>query len=739
MKRTLALLLPLAVLAAAIAVRAIDPLPLAELRGRVFDGYQRALPRPVPDVPVVIVDIDDASLERVGQWPWSRDVLADLVRRLHAMGAAVIVFDMVFAEPDRTSPRRAVAAWQRHGNPDLARLDPAGLPDNDTLLAAAIADARVVAGFVGVDRPTAAMPQRRFGVAEAGDPAAPFLAARAGALVNLPEIAAAAAGEGSFNAMPDSDGVIRRLPLLISVGGVVYPGLAAEALRVVQGAGTYIVRASGASGASAFGERTGVQAIRIGALTVPTDPTGALVLYDSGTRPERFVPAWRALAGELEEDAIADRIVLIGTSAPGLLDQRASPTSSAVPGVELHAQALEQMLTGVYLHRPDYAAGIELLALLLLGLLIVASVHHRRIGAVAAAGVTLMLIGAGVAASWWMFRTEGLLYDPVYPAVTGAAVFTVAALMRYVESESEKRRIRSAFAQYMAPALVERVAEHPETLRLGGEMRDLTVLFCDVRGFTALSENFHPEEVTRLVNRFLTPMSDVIIRSGGTIDKFMGDCVMAFWNAPLDVPDHPERGAQAALDMLAALEALNRELENEAAEGGREPVRIRVGVGLNTGICCVGNMGSEQRFDYSCIGDEVNLASRLEALCKTYGVDILVGEGTRRRLPDWAVLEIDRVRVRGRNAPSRIFALLGDSALAAEPAFRALAADHDRMLEALATGDPEVAEAALERCRRSPAAERIGPLYDYYRLRLAEGREAGPADGHRRVTLPTAR
>jgi len=727
MSRWLQFAIPLLILAAAVAIRAVDPAPLQDMRLRVFDSFQRIEPRAYRESPVVVVDIDDESLARLGQWPWPRTLVADLVVALRNAGAATVAFDIVFAEPDRTAPALLARQWgDTPAGAAMRELVASGrATDPDMVLADAMTTmGGVVAGFAlteaGNDGPVLA----KAGFATAGLDPRPFLTTFAGAIPALPALQAAAAGNGCFNVTPEHDGIARRVPLLFTHGDTIRPSLAAEALRVAQGAGTYVVRSVGASGVQGFGQGAGVVEVRIGDAVLPTDAHGRIWLYDTGRIPERTVPAWRALAGELPPGRVDGHIALIGTSAAGLKDQRTSPLAAVVPGVELHAQIIEQAIHGDFLTRPDWAEGAETAVMLPLGLLILGAAAARRHGSLWTFGLALGASGGLIAGCWFAFGHWRLLLDPSWPVLALLVVYVAASLLRFLRTEREKRQIRTAFGFYMAPALVQRLADNPALLRLGGEMRDLTVLFCDIRGFTAISERLTAEELTRLINRFLTPMTDTILSSGGTIDKYMGDCIMAFWNAPLDDSDHARHAALATIAMRQRLAALNAELETEAKAAGTPFLPIRVGIGLNTGLCCVGNMGSAQRFDYSAIGDDVNLASRLEGQCKTYGVETILGESTRTAVPDLACLELDLIRVVGKSRPVRIHTLIDTSP--EDGAFRALASAHAEMLAAYRAQAWAPAGEALARCRASAATYRLTGLYDLFAERIAEFENAPP-------------
>lgn len=740
------LLASLAVLLAAIGLRVVDPPLLVDLRQRVFDHYQVLKPRPYdPDgnhaagVPgVAIIDIDEESLARHGQWPWPRDLLARLLGQIDAQGAVAVAFDMVFAEPDRSSldavvPRlESIAPYAalREEHARLRALDPT-LTSNDHFLADTLRQLpSVVLGFSFGNRPGPVPPVLRKGIVIAGGSPFGLIPTYPAATPNLPELEAVAAGIGSFNVLPDRDGVLRRVPLVFALGTAPdqvtwYPSLVAEVLRVVQGEDQSIrLKMADAGGEIAVGAgTTAVVAARIGAIDIPTDVAGQVTLWDSGPRAERYVPAWQVLEGTAPPGSIEGRILFVGTSAPGLFDLQSTPLASVVPGVEVHAQIAEQLLSGRFLHRPDYAAGAELVFMSLLGGVLVVLIRRSN----ALGGAVLAVLGVTVAlgGSWLAYDRYQLLFDPIYPSLAVIGVHLVGSLVGFMRSEADKRQVRAAFSRYLSPALVEQLAQHPERLQLGGETRALTVMFSDIRGFTAMSERFEPQALTRFINGFLTPMTEVILAHRGTIDKYMGDCIMAFWNAPLDVPDHAGAACQAALDMFERLAVLNAELGGEATRAGRPFEPIRIGAGLNTGPVCVGNMGSELRFDYSVLGDTVNLASRLEGQSTAYGVDIVIGDDTEQAIRGrFATLELDRIRVKGKSVPIRIHALLGGPALLASAAFQAHARVHQALLDAYRAGDWAVCEQHCDALAASLPG--IAGLYAMYRRRLADFRVDPP-------------
>jgi len=723
LKRKLHWIVPLAIMALALVGWYSEPQVLAQLRFLVFDSYLRMEPRTYEPVPVRIVDLDDESLSRLGQWPWPRTLVAKLVDRLNDMGAAAIAFDIVFAEPDRTSPEHLLADLSSLPADDPTVLRLKGLPDHDEVLAEAMKRARVATGFALNQRTGTAVPAAKASFAFAGDDPHPFVFRFPGAVTNLPILEAAASGNGTFTDLVEIDGITRRVPLLLAMGNRIYPTLAAEALRVAQGAKTDIVKSSGANQETAFGAHTGINSIKIGDLIVPTDGNGRLWVHYTGHVPERFVPAWKIFEPGFDEKLIKDSIVFIGASAAGLLDLRSTPLDPVAPGVEVHAQLVEQILLDDHLKRPDWAPGLELLYMLGLGLFLTARLP--KVGAQWAALVGAAALVAAVGASLYAYREYNLLLDPVSPSLVVLLVYLSSSAILYLRTEAERRRVRTAFSRYLAPAIVAQLANHPERLKLGGEMREMTLMFCDIRGFTTISEGFDAHGLTRFINSFLTPMTDLILASGGTIDKYMGDAIMAFWNAPLDEPAHALSACRAALSMRADLVRLNDEWRLQAQAESKAFADVHVGIGLNTGVCCVGNMGSDQRFDYSVLGDDVNLASRLEGQSKTYGVDIVIGETTAAAAPALAALELDLIRVKGKTQPVRVFALLGDETMSANPTFSALKADHDALIAAYRAKDWARARRALE-ASRAEAPDMLQVFYGVYEERIADFEKAPP-------------
>ena len=671
-------LLPFALLVLAISLRLAEPSLLTDIRLTVFDQYQSLKPRKQTPMPVQLVDIDEQSLERLGQWPWPRNQLAQLVDAINNAGAAAIVIDILLSEPDRLSPAavaKMIPDWREYQSAREAIL---GRTGHDEQLAQALLRANSVLGFALNDEIVGELPKLKAGLVRAGDPPDPFLPSFAAGISALPMLAEAAAGYGALSLLPDRDGLVRRASMLVSVSGTVLPTLDAEALRVAQAVSTYIVKSTNASGEQSFGGSGGVVGVKIGGLSVPTDHQGRIWIRYSD-QISQSIGAWQLLSGEFDPQAIAGKIVLLGSSAAGLSRPQPVPVLGVVPALQIRAQILETLISGEFLHQPDWAKGAEVLSLLLFGLLLIWLLPHW--GALWCAIIGVAAIVAALGTSWTLFAQYNILVTPFYFAVVIILLYLTQSLQVYLASEKEKKEVRGAFGRYLSPVLVEQLANDPDKLKLGGETRHISALFCDVRGFTSISEQLPPEALTDLLNRFLTPLTDVILNEQGTIDKYMGDCIMAFWNAPVDVAEHESRACCAALKMLDALADLNRTLQREAKASGASMQELRIGIGINSGPALAGNLGSEQRFDYSVLGDSVNLASRLEGQSKAYGVEILLSEATRGAVPDLAFLELDLVQVVGKSEPVRIFSLFGDASFVRSNIFIEAEALQSRMLE----------------------------------------------------------
>ena len=629
----------------------LDPIGIfTSLRNYSFDSLQRIYPRTVSEYdPVVIIDIDDQSLNQIGQWPWSRDVIAKLVGVTSP--AASLTFDMVFAEPDRSSPALILNKLNLNKG-TLNELQ--NIPDYDILLADAILNhGTVILGQAPNNKGIAPYLKPKFGLVVQGDNPNEFLAKFSSVQTNLSVLDEAAAGLGSMS-IGNNDVIIRQLPSFELVGNNLIPGLALETARVAIGASTYQIKSSNASSEEAYGEKTGINNIKLGPLTIPTSANGNIWIYNTPTKNIRTISANDVLEGVYEDEFFEGKVLLVGTSASGLLDIRSTATEKNIPGVTVIAQLIQQIFADTFLQRPDWMNGAEFVAGLTLSIALALII--QSLGPASALFLYLLASGSILWITHYFFNTKLYLVDPISPLTISLLVYIVVTFFNFLFTELERSRVRSAFGQYLSPTMVNRLAESSESLKLGGEKKEMTFLFSDIRGFTKIAENYQgrPEELTTLINRLLGTLSEEILKEEGTIDKYMGDCIMAFWNAPTDQPDHANRALQAAKNMKKAMLELNKSFQ----EQGLDPINI--GIGINTGSCVVGNMGSEKRFDYTVLGDAVNLASRLEGQSSAYGVDIVLGEKTAMELNQANLIELDLIAVKGKAEPIKIYTVLED-------------------------------------------------------------------------------
>ncbi len=716
-------LICLALLVGLALLRVVDPAPIEELRVRTFDAFQRIAPRIKTTRPVTIVDIDEKSLAdpRLGQWPWPRTRIADIVNNLTRMGAVVIAFDVVFAEPDRLNPD--IAADNFRGLDDTTREKLRTLPSNDIIFADAIRRSRVVLGESGVHEVHASLDKELpvTGFAMLGEDPDPFLFKFEGLLRNVKVVEEAAAGRGLFTIVPERDGIVRRVPMIMDAQGVHMPSLSFEVLRILGGSGTIMIKA----------DKSGIDSVVLQGLglKLPTDSLARLWVHYARNDPSIYVSAVDVLDGRVPKEMISRKLILIGTSATGMNDIKTTPVSRAMPGVEIHAQVLEDALTGSVLSRSSHGEVLEFLAAMILGLLVI--IFAPNFGPVTLVSVGAFFATFLVGTSWYFYRHDRLLIDFTYPLLSTTAIYLTLIFSSFVREQAQRRQIRSAFGQYLSPALVEQLAQSPEKLVLGGEEREMTIMFSDVRGFTTISESYKkdPQGLTRLMNRFLTPLTNAILARKGTIDKYMGDAIMAFWNAPIDDNEHQINACEAAVDMLERIDELNKVREQEAQDGGHVYIPLNVGIGLNTGTCVVGNMGSDLRFDYSVLGDSVNLASRLEGQTKEYGFPIIVGSNTALAAKDrFAILELDFIMVKGKKEPEVIYAIAGREDVAQSERFQRLRNLTIEMLACYRNRDWDGALEVIERGRKSDEAESLRNLHHLYEARIRDYKQNPPPD-----------
>lgn len=696
-----------------------------EMQSLVFDTLNELYPRD-PSGQVIIVDIDDDSLLKLGQWPWPRTTIAEIVTKLTEDGARVIAFDGVLAEPDRSSPQYVLESLPKDERFSEVEKEILELPNHDEILAKTIEQSGIfVSGFTYgsyTQQPRPPYLSKQI-LIKRGDKEEFLLhSERFIKTANfLPELEKASAGNGSFMALPDFDGVLRRTGMVFNDGKELFPSLSLEAVRIAQGKKKLVTKIGRIPE-----EDKGVIDTNYRIITdkyaIPVESDGLLWVYyrkfDEGGSD--YLSAYKVLDPIAADEAaklVKDKIVLIGSSAEGLKDLRSTALEPFQPGVEIHANVIEQILQSKYLLRPDVTVLAEATFILLFGLLMILLapfINAVWLGLLCLAGIGAAFVGSASA-----YVDHGLLLDPFYPSLSVFVIFMVSTLFTYLRVEAEKRQVRSAFGLYISPDFMKELTKNPDKLKLGGENRELSIMFTDIRSFTTICEGLSPEEIIQLMNDFLTPMSDLVMHNRGTIDKYMGDAMMAFWNAPLDDEDHARHACITALGMQAALEPINQGVRKKAEAIGKTPVLLNAGIGINTGPCAVGNMGSKQRFAYSTLGDAVNLASRLEGQTKTYGVNILIGEETYNAVPEFAALEMDLIKVKGKNKPVRVFALFGDETLAQEQAFIELRSKHDQMIAAYRKGEFENALSLLKECKKQTVIN-LDITYALYKDRIAK-------------------
>jgi adenylate cyclase len=639
------LLLPLAILIALIPLA--NPLNIFnDLRLFAFDTLQQISPRDkLEDDPVVIIDIDDQSLNNLGQWPWSRDLLSRLVTNTEQ--ALTTSFDIVFAERDRTGSD--VLSEQYSANSDLIK-ELKKIKPNDRVFAESMeSHSTVVLGSAPNNKLITEDISPKYGLIIQGDSPKEFLPKYTGMQNNLPTLIDSSAGVGSMSIGGNSS-IVRSLPTFEVVNGQIVPSLMLETLRVAIGASTYQIKSSNASGELAFGESTGINNVKLGNVIIPTNSNGYLWLHSTFKKNLNIIPAFEVINNAYDKEFFAGKIVLVGTSASGLLDIRNTSLENDIPGVTIIAQGIQQIINGDFLVRPDWMEGAEFLFGLLFSILICLIIQY--FGPIGGLITFLVANLSSLYGSFYGFNELDYLIDPISPLIICLTSYLIITFFNFLFTELERSKVRTAFSQYLAPEMVSRLAESSESLKLGGEKKNMTFLFSDIRGFTAISESYksNPEELTELINNLLTVLSNEILDNAGTIDKYMGDCIMAFWNAPTDQDNHTDLALKASFDMEKALKEFNIEFEKQKG------MELKIGIGINTGECIVGNMGSEKRFDYTVLGDPVNLASRLEGQSGTYGFQRILGQETVNGLKSNTILfELDLIQVKGKNEPVKIY------------------------------------------------------------------------------------
>jgi len=708
------------------AVRISDPQFVEVMRLKYFDQLQKKYPRSTEGQTYsVIVDIDEKSLREIGQWPWPRTVLAELFEQSKKAGMLVLGLDVLFAEKDRTSPDLIAKDIEKR-NPDVAKILNK-LPSNESIAVEVMKEFPTVIGHSGLDvtgdaeRSDIKDTSVKVFLGKNKNPK-DWLVSYPGLLANVSEFEQAASGAGTVSVAEEPDGIIRRVPLISNVAGIVRPTLGLDMIRVAF-QGNSVATRTGINGV----EEIIIQTKAIGNAAIPTDENGRVWIYygesDSAKKEKSryYVSAVDIIKGRVGKDRLQGKLGILGTSATGLKDIRPTPVEDRMPGVEIHANLIDTVISAILYYTstknaekiyqqsikkgmseqdalaeknkvkingaPFLKSGAnmkfyEALFTILLGFFI--TIFALRFGPVINISLLVIVVGTAFYISFKLFSEEMTLFDPTFAGFSTFVIYFGNTFANYLRDANEKKQIRGAFSQYLSPALVEQLAEDPDKLVLGGETKKMTFLFCDVRGFTTISESFKsdPQGLTKLINRFLTPLTNEIISVNGTIDKYMGDCIMAFWNAPIDVDGHEKLACDATLKMHKAMAELNKIREEEAKAENKKFLELKIGIGLNTGGCVVGNMGSDQRFDYSVLGDAVNLAARLEGQSKSYGVKTVIGPETYDSVKEtYATLQLDMIAVKGKKEAVTIFTLAGDLEFKNSTDFKKLDTLHKKILE----------------------------------------------------------
>ena len=660
-------------LAVILAVRSADPVFVESVRLRYFDTLITAKEPTINNI--VTVNIDEDSLDRFGQWPLPRAVYADIIKDLYQRRAGLVVLNVLMPEADRTGGDRALGQTLKEFPVVLSSAPSQTTKNEPRVPGSAVLNPEYLDQIIEYP----------------------------GLIANIPELEKSAAGVGITNTLPEIDGVNRRMPLIVAVDGKLYPALSLETLRVAAEDSTFQVKLFPG----------GVEKMRIPKFgPINTDSLGR-VWIDWSQQSRSY--SLNSLPDNLEGS-----IVILGPTAAGIGNPLPTARGAVWPH-EVQAAVIGTMVNGVVIDRPDYADGVELLAIALAGILLLILTRYVYAGL----ATVVVLVGGSIAGSWYLFSSFLWLFDTTAFAVGIGLVALHAYGVKFVSEFLQKQQIKKQFGTYLSPAMVEKLQKNPELLQLGGDSRELSIMFTDVRGFTSISEHYGKDVqgLTKIMNRYMTAMTAKILDNQGTLDKYIGDAQMAFWNAPLDDPEHAKNAVRTGLAMMGSLDAFNKEISAE----GVPP--FGMGLGINTDTVVVGNMGSSQRFDYTCLGDGVNLASRLEGQSKPYGVKIVLGPKTAAQVEDeYFVLELDKIAVKGKKEGVHIYTVLASTDVGAMTEWLMARERHDDMLRYYRQQDWNLAANAVYELQ----GEFDGQMDHYYEVwleRIAEMREKTLPEG----------
>lgn len=719
--------IPVLVLAAMLLLLGTDAGGIAtQLRGILFDAYQHTKPRPYTDTKaragfaVRTLDVDKASIERFGAWPWPHATLARLTHDLKAQGAAMVVFAFPLDTPDPTSPRNLLGKVPAGPEFDAVRSALSQMASADDDLAAAMSQLPSITGFtLGSEghAPFVRAPLRFVGTKNPFGHTPAFTTA-AGA---IPLVERISLGIGGLNLMFDADGKLRRMPLAFRLNNVAVPSLTAEMLRVIQN--RKLLRLRGDEGDNGLiGSTPGVGSVEAVNTDVPTAPDGSLWLFYSGDNGERGISAAALDAGTVPHQKLANAVVILAPPGATIVTPDATRTAASV-----YAEALENILMGTPLRRPPSAIEAELICLAIFGAAVI--ILFARFGVVWSGLFTVASIAGAFAISWQLYAGNRVLLDALGPSFGLALTFAAAALMRTVSIGSARARVRTAFADSLPVNVIEQIARKPELLKLDGVSRTVTYLHCGVRDFGGLAENFKddPAAFTRLMQRVLVPLMDVALARGGTIDRLTADGFSAFWNAPLDDPEHAIHACEAANAMMEAIAKSNEVITHERRNDGVAFAPVEIGIGVATGQAIAGGFSAHGRTAYSVTGDCAIEAGRIQELSAQYGPAVIVADDTRKAAErGFAFLEVDFIAAGAHDEPMKLFAMLGSPVMRASPKFRALLTFHDHIFQSMRTQQWDKARELIEQCRKLSGASQ--KLYDLHLARIAYFQDNPPGD-----------
>ncbi len=594
------------------------------------------------DKNIIIINIDEKSLKKLGQWPWSRNIISTILTNLAKDGVGIIGLDILFAEPDNSSPKKILSKLGIQTN---------NIEDYDKILAQTIKDTPTIAGYVfslkndGIKPKN--IPNSNAIIIEKNRPKNSPIIKAYRAILNLPIIQKSAYSNGYFNTIPDDDGVVRSIPMLISYQGNLYPSLSLEMIRNAMQEKIITVNY----------DNDIVESISIGNLNIPTDMYGRMIInYAGGGKSYRYISAVDIYNNNIDKSLIQNKFALIGTSAAGLLDLRSTPFDSAYPGVEVHANAIDNIINQNFIFIPPWVDSANIISLVLLSIIvfILLLIPNVFISVILFALLDFVILYT----HYYLMFSKGIILNTLFPLMCVNLLYFLGTALNFFYENRQKNLIKSKFSKKVSPGVVEELLKNRD--KELEEERNITIFFSDIRGFTNISEQIgSAKKLIKLLNDYMTPMVDIIIKHKGTVDKFIGDSIMAYWNAPVTVKLHADIALEASIEQIIELKKLNKKLLSE-----NRPI-INIGIGLNSGKSIVGEMGSNGRSDYTCIGDAVNLASRTEGLCKTYGAQIILTEFTKKLLTkkNYLLRELDIVKVKGKKNSVAIYECFGNDKL----------------------------------------------------------------------------